>query len=288
MNQTHLTVRNHIKRCAGCGALCERHVCQSELWGRSVRRRYGWQGDRPHDYYVIIDLEATCDTNFSKGFGPQEIIEFAAVILNTKTGQIEAKFQVFIKPEVHPTLTPFCVKLTGITQDQVDNGATLEQTLACFHRWLTENGLLPADDWGGVDSPPIEFKKPKSFAFVTWTDWDLQTMLEGQCARSNLRKGAYFDSWINLKAIFLENYPIQHCSLLQATKILGMEWEGRAHSGLADCVNTAALLMRVLADGAVVNITSRFIQPIEWPAMVYVLPSGSPTYHRSSHHLTAF
>jgi inhibitor of KinA sporulation pathway (predicted exonuclease) len=52
----------------------------------------------------------------------QEIIEFSAVLWSTATHEVEDTFQVYVKPLVHPVLTPFCHHLTGIHQEWVDNG----------------------------------------------------------------------------------------------------------------------------------------------------------------------
>lgn len=45
------------------------------------------------------------------------MIEFPVLCLDvTQHYQLTAKFHRYVKPEVHPQLTPFCTKLTGIIQ----------------------------------------------------------------------------------------------------------------------------------------------------------------------------
>lgn len=61
-----------------------------------------------------MDFEATCDND--RSFGPQEIIEFPGVLLNSETLAVEAEIQQYCRPVQHPTLTAFCTELTGITQ----------------------------------------------------------------------------------------------------------------------------------------------------------------------------
>lgn len=46
----------------------------------------------------------------------QEIIEFPAVLLNCHTGKVEDEFQFYCRPVINPSLTDYCIKLTGITQ----------------------------------------------------------------------------------------------------------------------------------------------------------------------------
>ena len=45
------------------------------------------------------------------------MIEFPVLCLDvTQHYQLSAKFHRYVKPQVHPRLTPFCTKLTGIIQ----------------------------------------------------------------------------------------------------------------------------------------------------------------------------
>jgi len=62
----------------------------------------------------VLDFEATCDK--SRAFGPQEIIEFPAVLLNPESLAIESEIQQYVRPVQNPTLTAFCTELTGIQQ----------------------------------------------------------------------------------------------------------------------------------------------------------------------------
>lgn len=97
-----------------------------------------------HLYLLVLDFEASCDEN--RGFGPQEIIEFPTVVINTCTLQKEAEFHSYVRPVRNPKLTPFCTSLTGITQDKVDPAPTFPEvwekyvpfattdSIACFPR----------------------------------------------------------------------------------------------------------------------------------------------------------
>jgi len=65
----------------------------------------------------VIDFEATCDKE--KNPHPQEIIEFPSVLVNSRTGQLEDCFQIYVRPTHNLLLTEFCKELTGIQQSQV-------------------------------------------------------------------------------------------------------------------------------------------------------------------------
>ena len=60
--------------------------------------------------------------------------------MDTKSLEIVGKFHRYVKPEIHPTLTPFCTSLTGIIQ--VDIPWTNHQglSLSDFHLLLKGNG----------------------------------------------------------------------------------------------------------------------------------------------------
>jgi len=38
------------------------------------------------------------------------------VLLNTRSGDIEAEFHQYVQPQENPTLSDFCKQLTGISQ----------------------------------------------------------------------------------------------------------------------------------------------------------------------------
>jgi len=82
-------------------------------------------------HLLIIDIEATCYEK--KEEAPKtfisEIIEIGAVVVNTETFQIVEEYQSFVKPELFPTLSPYCKQLTTISQEQADNGKDIETAL---------------------------------------------------------------------------------------------------------------------------------------------------------------
>ena len=83
---------------------------------RSLYR--GTPMDQAFHYIFILDFEATCLKDMR--LKPQEIIEFPCVKFNTKTLEVESTFQSYVQPIFNPKLSPFCIKLTGISQEKVD------------------------------------------------------------------------------------------------------------------------------------------------------------------------
>lgn len=78
------------------------------------------------DYLLVLDFEATCEENV-KLKPCSEIIEFPVRVVRLSDGKLTDNiFHHYIKPTFNPQLTKFCTGLTGITQEQVNNGVTLE------------------------------------------------------------------------------------------------------------------------------------------------------------------
>lgn len=76
---------------------------------------------RQADYYLVVDLEATCDDLHTIPRHESEIIEIGAVLVDGASLRPIAEQTIFVRPFVHPELTPFCTQLTTITQEMVDH-----------------------------------------------------------------------------------------------------------------------------------------------------------------------
>ncbi len=61
---------------------------------------------------MITASAATCDSN--RSFGPQEIIEWPVVVVDTQLQKEVACFHKYVRPVHQPQLTAFCTELTGI------------------------------------------------------------------------------------------------------------------------------------------------------------------------------
>ncbi|NXQ45241.1 ERI2 exoribonuclease, partial [Catharus fuscescens] len=203
-------------------------------------------------FLIVLDFEATCWGD--RGQRGPEIIEFPAVLLNTSTGVIESEFHMYVQPQEHPILSEFCKELTGITQNQVDEGVPLNICLSQFLKWIQkiqkEKKIIFSTD--GQSNCASE---AKACAFVTWTDWDLGVCLHYECRRKQLHKPDILNSWIDLKATYRAFYNRKPKGLNGALQDLGIVFEGREHSGLDDSRNTARLAWRLICDGCVLKIT---------------------------------
>ncbi|NXU51134.1 ERI2 exoribonuclease, partial [Turnix velox] len=181
-------------------------------------------------------------------------VEFPAVLLNTSTGEIESEFHTYVQPQEHPVLSEFCTELTGITQNQVDEGVPLNICLSQFLKWIQmlqkEKKIIFSSD-----IPSHSTSEAKPCTFVTWTDWDLGVCLHYECKRKQLRKPDILNSWIDLKATYRAFYNRKPKGLSGALQDLGIAFAGREHSGLDDSRNTACLAWRLICDGCVLKVT---------------------------------
>ncbi|XP_014679197.1 PREDICTED: ERI1 exoribonuclease 3-like [Priapulus caudatus] len=131
------------------------------------------------------------------------------------------------------------VQLTGIIQDMIDNEPDLEQTLQTFDDWLRKEGV-----------------GSHNFCFVTYGDWDLNTMLPTQCAYFHISAPAYYNQWINIKQAVSEVTGVWPKGMMSALQVLNIRHEGRHHSGIDDCKNLARMLQLLALEGAVFTPTS--------------------------------
>mmetsp|Transcript_21507 Transcript_21507/g.54996 ORF Transcript_21507/g.54996 Transcript_21507/m.54996 type:complete len:227 (+) Transcript_21507:1-681(+) len=186
----------------------------------------------PPTYFAVLDFEATCEDGDRKW--PNEIIEFPTVLIDAATLKTVDEFRTFVKPVLNPQLTPFCTKLTGITQDQVDEGLTIQDTMAAYQVWCHKHGLTP-----------------ENTLFVTCGDWDLNRMLPAQLKydHSTMEIDPIFHKWCNIKKIFGElrgqGRPGGMTAMLDG---LQLPLVGRHHSGIDDCRNIARILCKLVED----------------------------------------
>ncbi|XP_002736458.1 ERI1 exoribonuclease 3-like [Saccoglossus kowalevskii] len=193
-----------------------------------------------YNYFLVLDFEATCEK--STKIYPQEIIEIPVLKIHAKTFETEAIFHTYVQPTANPILTPFCTELTGITQDVVCGKPKIEEALKMLDKWMLDQGLLDGET---------------AFVFVTCGDWDLKTMLPGQCKYFRLPIANYFKSWINIKRPFSEVVrPNIRVDLMEMLQMLDLEHHGRHHSGIDDTKNIANILQELAKRGCKFKATS--------------------------------
>ncbi|XP_069556501.1 3'-5' exoribonuclease 1 isoform X2 [Brachyistius frenatus] len=217
----------------------------------------GGPTDTYYDHICVVDFEATCEEDNPSDF-LHEIIEFPMVLINTHTLEIVDTFQEYVKPELNPQLSDFCVKLTGITQKMVDEADPFPEVLQRVVAWLQEREL------------GTKYK----YAILTDGAWDMSKFLNIQCRISRIRYPQFAKKWINirksygnfykvlppasqLKSSFEFRVPRTQTKLSTMLEKLGLKYEGRPHSGLDDSRNIARIALRMLQDGCQLRVNER-------------------------------
>src|SRR6266849_7389252 len=157
-----------------------------------------------NDYYLIVDLEATCSDDGAVPRHEMEIIEIGAVMQSSRTFEVESEFQTFVRPVHHPELTEFCTELTGIAQEDVAGAPPFREALEVMKEWMCSFG----------DS-----------LFCSWGDYDRNQLLQ-DC---EFHRVAYpFQSGhLNLKAEFARAIGrTKKLGIADAVRHLGMDFEG--------------------------------------------------------------
>jgi inhibitor of KinA sporulation pathway (predicted exonuclease) len=177
-----------------------------------------------YDYYLVLDLEATCSDQETFDRREMEIIEIGAVMVEANSLALIDEFQTFVKPVRHPTLTEFCKSLTSITQAQVDQAPSYPEAIAALTGWLAQYPNSVFGSWGDFDRR--QFKQDSSF--------------------HNLPYPIPFPH-INLKKVFRKTQELsRRFDMKEALKLAEIELEGTHHRGIDDARNIAKLLPYIL------------------------------------------
>eukprot|EP00929_Paragymnodinium_shiwhaense_P072834 TRINITY_DN36988_c0_g1_i2.p1 TRINITY_DN36988_c0_g1~~TRINITY_DN36988_c0_g1_i2.p1 ORF type:complete len:174 (-),score=39.73 TRINITY_DN36988_c0_g1_i2:380-901(-) len=118
----------------------------------------------------------------------------------------------------------------------VDSAPQLPEALAKYLAWLKSHGLV-TDEKG---------TKAGRWAICTWSDADVGGQLVKELRYKQLEMPPCFNDWIDLKALFKRHYKKEPRGGLQGcVEMLGLAFEGRAHDGLVDSRNTAAIALHM-------------------------------------------
>lgn len=196
-------------------------------------------------YICVLDFEATCEKDV-KNFN-NEIIEFPSILYKLKGNKLEyvSEFQEYVRPRDNPILSDFCVHLTKITQDKVDQAETFPIVLNNHLSWLKLN---VAD--------------LNECIIATCGHWDIRKMIVVEAKRWDIPLHDVYKRYINIKDEFTYYYKRNIKGMIGMMQYQGLEHTGVLHSGIDDCRNMSRILMKLIEDGhniernSVINNTS--------------------------------
>jgi inhibitor of KinA sporulation pathway (predicted exonuclease) len=178
--------------------------------------------------YIIYDLEATCWENPPPGF-IQETIEIGAFRVN-QFGEVRGKFNRFVKPVVHPTLSPFCRNLTSITQEDVNRARTFPEVIQEFQ------------DWAYIEE--------EDYVLCSWGNFD-HRMFALDCKLHRLDH-EWTKRHANLKEQYKEMKRMKNgVGLRKAVEKEGILFTGTHHRGISDAENLVKLFLKFLGNWSV-------------------------------------
>jgi inhibitor of KinA sporulation pathway (predicted exonuclease) len=176
--------------------------------------------------FVVFDLEATCWEENSDLLD-QEIIEIGAYIVN-RYGEATAQYNAFVRPVIHPYLSPFCQRLTSISQEMVSNAPTFDRVYPEFMDW-------------------VEANTEGEVTFASWGKMDLR-LFRDDCKhhRQDLDWGSdYLDLKQRYNRMKGHANPVGFRSALRREDL---EFEGTPHRAIDDAYNLCHLFVRYIDD----------------------------------------
>ena len=171
---------------------------------------------------AVIDIESACDDTRDLSFLEKEIIQIGIAFIDLDGLTMAGNDRFFVKPRA-ATISEFCTKLTGITQDQVDKGKDLADVFEHLRKTLNTGSMIMAS-YGDYDRDHIK----------RWCEtWKLRY--------------PFGPRHINIKTLTRIAYSLdREPGLDQAAQML---WDGPPlgrHHNAGDDANTASFILRQL------------------------------------------
>lgn len=173
---------------------------------------------------TIIDVESTCwETEQEQGDKPNEVVEIGICnIINNKLKKIPS---LIIKPQ-YSEMSPFCTRLTTLTQDQVDKGMDPKYAYSKLKNLFVSNIWA---SWGKYDLHQLErmFKLYKLPNVLPIHHINIRALFAQKVLNSDNFKDA-------------PNNP------KDAITKIGLQFQGVNHRGDDDAYNIARLYLEII------------------------------------------
>lgn len=173
------------------------------------------------DQIIVVDIESTCWEENTDNIS--EIIEIGISPI-TKSGNILDTRSIIVRPE-HSKMSEFCIKLTTLTQEDVDSGIAFKDACETLSK---------------------EFDS-KRRVWASYGYYD-KRQFEEQCKRENVEY-PFSKVHVNVKLLFTLKYSQRReVGMAKALNLLGLPLIGTHHRGGDDSRNIARILSKILYD----------------------------------------
>ncbi len=181
---------------------------------------------------LVIDFEFSTKMSYGspRAWFP-EIIEVGAVLVNANGSPTEEQYSAIIKPRFWPKLNEECYGITGISQNDVENGIPLEVALNSLQL------MAPSKDtW-----------------LIAWGDSD-RKVLGNACEKYGISYPFVYENYIDFGFAYQTFYKLERmASLKSAIEATNVQMVGFQHSALDDAINTALVMQKLISLGWVLE-----------------------------------
>jgi inhibitor of KinA sporulation pathway (predicted exonuclease) len=205
--------------------------------------------------WVVVDVEATCwssdDARRAHQLDLSELIELGALIVPPyggfgPTSAPLDQFESLIKPARCPTLSAFCMALTEISQEVIDDAPSFPEVWTMWRHWIESHG-------GAIGEPPVD---PSSefrgeVTLISWGRFD-DLILARQCSEFQIPSPRWhhldaqrvFQRWWKTQRIKkgLKRGTLKGVGLKHALELIGAESDLPSHRALSDAQRAWAVL----------------------------------------------
>lgn len=201
--------------------------------------------------HIVVDLEMNNISSKSEARNvcSMEVIEIGAVMLDDKLQEISS-FRTYIKPEYNTSIVSKITRLTGITNEMVENAPRFSEAFKMFTNWCLGTG--------------------DEIKIYAWSDNDYNQVSKELVLKkysvSDEEKQIIENEWTDFQQEFDMHLGFERqISLKLALDMAGIDFSGREHDALDDARNTAELL-QVFKDEALFDKTLKKIEEIMKPS----------------------
>jgi inhibitor of KinA sporulation pathway (predicted exonuclease) len=119
---------------------------------------------------IIFDLEYTTwqgalAQNWDRPEWAREVIQIGSLRVDPKDWSIHGQMSILVKPTLHPNLSEYCQKLTGITQDRMDaNGLAFAEAIGQFHDFCGDATVCSYGDDPAIIAENAGYLQAKRYA----------------------------------------------------------------------------------------------------------------------------